>query len=480
MRARVCVVNLGCKVNRVESDWMESAFSEAGCILVPEDQADLIAVNTCAVTGEAQAKTRKAIRHAAALPQHPLVTVTGCVANLFPKELESLSPRVHVLPNKQTLATESLNLLEQSRKESFPSPATFIRSGNIEHSQQDLYSGAESACEGDGPHPPSRVPQPLRGEDCLSRGGCGPSPQGARVFRSRRGVKVQDGCDNRCTYCIVWRARGASRSMPLPSIEAQVRQVLAERADEVVLSGINLGHFRATDETGREIDLGDLIDRVCRLGARMVRLSSIEPPDLTDSVITALARHPEAVCAHLHLPLQAGSDSVLARMGRHYTTAQFATVVERVRAAVPHVSLSTDVIVGFPGETEAEFEETLAFCERMAFSKMHVFRYSARPETEAAAMPCQIDPRTAQKRSERLRALASDLRKHDALSRIGTVERVLVERIDAHGAAHGSTASYHDVVLPAGNHGLTAPGLATVELQAVAPGTEALLVGQAR
>ena len=486
MGTRVCVVNLGCKVNRVESDWMESAFSEAGCVLVPEGEAQLIAINTCAVTGEAQAKTRKAVRHAANLPQHPLVAVTGCVANLFPEELEALSSRVHVFKDKNSLATESLKLLSGSRKEVSTSPT-------------------DKSCEDSPAFLPTRVPQPRSGEDCLSGGGNAGESLGAReikarasaredclsrggyatsprerhhVVRSRRGVKVQDGCDNRCTYCIVWRARGASTSMPLADIESQVRQVLVEGADEVVLSGINLGRFRAIDEFGAQVDLSHLLDRVCALGARMVRLSSIEPPDLTQAVVESMVRNAPAVCHHLHLPLQSGCDTVLARMGRAYTAAEFVRVVERIRALIPNASLSTDVIVGFPGETEEEFEQTLAFCRAMRFSKMHVFRYSARPETEAAQMPCQVNPRVAQRRSERLRALAQKMRRKDAAGRIGCVERVLVERVDKQGAAHGSTASYHDVVLPAGSHGLAGPGLVDVELTGIAREGGAGLLGR--
>ena len=416
--ARVCVVNLGCKVNRVESDCMESAFVDAGATLVPEADADIVVVNTCGVTGEAQGKTRKTVRHAAAQPRRPLVAVTGCVANLFPDELAALAPNVHVYPNKSTLAAEVL-----------------------------------AAWQG------------IAGVAARAENAVLSQPHGA--FRSRRGIKVQDGCDNRCTYCIVWQARGPVRSEPLAAIEQQVRRALSEGANEIVLSGINLGRFCAPDETGQPVDLAGLLDRICALGPESVRASSIEPPDLTPVVVGAMARHGARVAAHLHLPLQAGSDTVLARMGRHYITAEFAAAVAMARDVLPQLSLSTDVIVGFPGETDEEFAQTLAFCRSMAFSKMHVFRYSARPGTPAAAMDDQVDPRVARERSEALHALATELRQADARSRVGTCENVLVEYVDPDGSARGTSASYHDVIVPRGAHECAKPGLIRCSIESV-------------
>lgn len=421
MGPRVCVVNLGCKVNRVESDWMESAFVEAGACLVPESLADVVVINTCAVTGEAEAKTRKAVRHAAALPQRPQVVATGCVANLYPDELEALAPNVRVVASKSALAREVVADWE------------------------------DGPCDGDAL--------------CERVGGVA---HGA--FRVRRGVKVQDGCDNRCSYCIVWRARGRSRSVPLDQVEAQVAAVLAEGACEVVLSGINLGKYRSFLSDGSSCGLGGLVERVCALGVPMVRLSSIEPPDLTSDVVRRMAHRDDQVCPHLHLPLQSGCDTVLARMNRSYDTARFAETVELVRASMPHASISTDVIVGFPGETDDEFEQTLSFCAAMRFSKVHVFRYSARPDTAAAAMPCQVPPAVSRARSARLRALADLLRSEDASRRVGSMETVLVEGIDPCGEAFGTTASYHDVRLPAGSHRLAAPGCIRVELVGLADG----------
>lgn len=411
---RVCVVNLGCRVNRVESDWIEAAFRERGCALVPEEDADLIAVNTCAVTGEAQAKTRKAVRRAATLPRRPLVAVTGCVANLFPSELESLGDNVCVLPAKEELAAVALEIWS---------------------SQGSLGGNGE-------------------------RLGCEPA-EPAGPGRLKRGVKVQDGCDNRCTYCIVWRARGIPRSADPADVEAQVRRVLAEGAREVELTGINLGRYCATGADGAPLGLGGLLHRLAplaRQASAVIRASSVEPPEVNAELVEAMAEHADVVCAHLHLPLQSGCSATLSRMGRRYDADGFARSVELFRSALPHASVSTDVIVGFPGETDEEFAESLMFCEAMGFSKIHVFRFSARPETPAASMPFQVDPLVLRRRSERLRAVAGELRGRDARARIGSVEPILVERVEGP-QGRGTSSSFHDAVVTRPDKGAPSPGL---------------------
>ena len=472
----VCVVNLGCRVNRVESDWMESSFVQSGAVLCAEDEADIIAINTCAVTGEAQAKTRKAVRRAASLPKHPLVTVTGCVANLFPAELEAIGDNVRVLPAKLALVEDALgewgrlnasatkeplgtSLLKQSSplcgcgtRDEASSPS---QQESLQYMQRDDLARVESVSSG-------AVPQARSAEDCLSTEDTFSTSGSHAVFRARRGVKVQDGCDNKCTYCIVWRARGKSLSTPYSLIEKQVRQVLSEGALEVDLTGINLGRYASVDEQGAPLDLAGLIERLVPLirehGA-LLRASSIEPPEVTPELVAAFARNADCVAPHFHLPLQAGSTRVLHRMGRRYNAEQFLEKVALIREALPAAAISTDIIVGFPGETEEDFQETLALSEKAAFSKIHAFRFSARPDTPAAGMPNQIAPEVIRERSERLRILADRLRHDDAARRIGTVEPVLIEQIDEAGNACGTTASHHEVIIPAGEHGLVGPAL---------------------
>ena len=480
----VCVVNLGCRVNRVESDWMESSFVQSGAVLCAEDEADIIAINTCAVTGEAQAKTRKAVRRAASLPKHPLVAVTGCVANLFPAELEAIGDNVRVLPAKLVLVEDSLkaweelhgsltgegedtSLLEQSSplcgcgtRDEASSPS---QQESLQYMQRDDLARVESVSSG-------AVPQARSGEDCLSTEDTFSTSGSHAVFRARRGVKVQDGCDNKCTYCIVWRARGKSLSTPYSLIEKQVRQVLSEGALEVDLTGINLGRYASVDEQGEPLDLAGLIERLVPLvrehGA-LLRASSIEPPEVTPELVAAFERNADCVAPHFHLPLQAGSTRVLHRMGRRYNAEQFLEKVALIREALPAAAISTDIIVGFPGETEEDFRETLELSEKAAFSKIHAFRFSARPDTPAAGMPDQIASEVIRERSERLRILADRLRHDDAARRIGTVEPVLIEQIDAAGNACGTTASHHEVVIPAGEHDMASTALTEVAIVAI-------------
>lgn len=376
--ARVAIVNLGCRVNRVEADVIAAELERHGCRLVGEDEADAIVVNTCAVTGEAEAKTRKTVRHAATRPQRPLVVATGCVANLFSSELSQIAQNVVVQGNKAAVAATVLERLGIAADASRADAVVSLT----------------------------------------------PTPTG----RMRPGIKIQDGCDNRCTYCIVWKARGASRSMDVSQVVSRVRESVDRGAREVVLTGINLGRFCAEGEDGRRVSLPGLIDLLlAQTDVERIRLSSIEPPDVTDELLRTMAAAGERVAPFLHVCLQSGCDATLRRMGRVYDTARFAGVVERARELVPGIALGTDLIVGFPGETDADFDASLAFCERMAFAKMHVFRYSRRPGTPAAKAPGQVDPHVMAERGRRMRDLAARMRREQAQTHVGADELVVVQ-----------------------------------------------------
>ena len=385
---RVALSNLGCRVNRVELDVMALSLKEAGCELVGQRDADAIVINTCAVTGEAQAKTRKAIRHAANLPQRPLVVATGCVASLFADELAAISDRVVVEASKAEVPRRVLACL-----------------------------AAEMSEHGEG-HTVAVIHEP--GTVLPSR----TTPTG----RTRPGVKVQDGCDNRCTYCIVWKARGHSRSV---SYEQVLHEVLAARergAREVVLTGINLGNYRAEDESGSKYALPGLLARLLDdTEVERFRLSSIEPPDVTDELLDVMAQAGSRVAPFLHICLQSGCDRTLRQMGRVYDTASYDHVVTRARDKVSHVSIGTDLIVGFPGESDDDFMQSYDFCRRMGFSRMHVFRYSKRPGTPAAARDDQVDPKVIADRSARMLALADDMRRAEAARHVGSDELIVVQ-----------------------------------------------------
>lgn len=375
----VALVNLGCRVNRVELDLMASELERAGARLASEAEARVVVVNTCAVTGEAEAKARKAVRRAASLPGEPLVVATGCVASLFADELAALAPNVVVERDKSLVAGRVIERLGLS---SGPAP------------------DAAPACS------------------------TTPTPTG----RTRPGIKVQDGCDNRCTYCIVWKARGRARSVSPDKVLLAVREAQARGAREVVLTGINLGCYRSEGLDGRELGLPGLLDLLLeRTDAGRIRLSSIEPPDVTPELCGVMARAGERVAPFLHVCLQSGCDETLRRMARVYRTDLFRRVVEGAREAVPGLALGTDLIVGFPGETDEEFEASLAFCREMRFAKMHVFRYSRRPGTPAATMPGQVDPRVMAERGRRARELADEMRLSEARRLVGARDLVLVQ-----------------------------------------------------
>lgn len=374
--ASVAFVSLGCRVNRVETDVIVSELRRAGMELVREREADVIVINTCAVTGEAEAKTRKAIRHAAGLPQRPLVIATGCVATLFSGELEALAPNVLVEVDKGAVARRVLDELQ------------------IE----------------------------------------GQAPEGSAEFgtvtstgRTRPGIKVQDGCDLRCTYCIVWKARGRSRSVSVPEVVRQVREACAQGAREVVLTGINLGRYRdRTDD--RPVRLPELLEIVLdQTDVGRVRLGSIEPQDVDERLTDVMAASKGRVAPFLHMCLQSGCDETLRRMGRVYDTELFARRMALVRERVEHASFGTDLIVGFPGETEEEFAQTLAFCDRARFSHMHVFRYSKRPGTPAATMEGQVDALVAARRSAQAQELSQKMRIAEARALVGSEDLVVVQ-----------------------------------------------------
>ena len=373
--ASVAVVNLGCRVNRVEADLIAERLEACGCSIVGEDFAQAIVVNTCAVTAEAEAKTRKTVRHCAQLPQAPVVVATGCVASLFSSELEELGPNVVVEPDKSRVADRVADLL-------------------------GLGLGSLPAVLGDKPTP---------------------------TGRTRPGVKVQDGCDNRCTYCIVWKARGASRSVDPDEVVARVAASVGRGAREVVLTGINLGCY-AHERDGATLGLPGLLRRVLdETEVGRIRLSSIEPPDVTPELLRTMAGAGERVAPFLHVCLQSGCDETLSRMGRVYDTALYRERVAMARELLPSLSLGTDLIVGFPGETDDEFARSLAFCAEMRFSKMHVFRFSRRPGTPAATMSGQVEPKVMARRAGEMRALADGMRAEAARALVGGDDLVVVQ-----------------------------------------------------
>ena len=440
------VVNLGCKVNRVESD--DAAARLAACgVETPEAEADLIVVNTCTVTGEAEKKTRKAVRRALRANDRARVLVTGCAAAIDAAFYEALGDRVTVV-GKAQLADAIRDWCEAcSSRSAAGEPADLA---NV------------PAVQAEGPAGLSRGA--ARG---ASETACAPIEQGdvapllhiGSGFRNRVGVKVQDGCDNACTYCIVHVARGRATSRPADEVVRECAAYARAGAGEIVLTGINLGSYcdggrRDPSATRLAGLLRRLLDETADLhgpGALPVRfrISSVEPRDVDDALIDLLAVADGRVCRHLHLPLQAGSSKVLREMARPYDAERFRVLVERLYAAVPELALSTDIIAGFPGETDAEFQETLDVARACRFAKIHAFPYSPRAGTPAAARADQVPPAVKEGRAAMLRALGDELRASERARRAGTVELALVEE-----GGVAMTESYFEVPAPAG----AAPG----------------------
>ncbi len=390
---------LGCKVNQVEAERIAAELIGSGARLVPEAEADVVIVTTCTVTGEADHKARKAVRHAHALAHSPVVVVTGCMAALDDGSLGTLGERVIVEADKAAVPGRVRDLLGMRVAEKRP-------------------------------------------------------PRAGRGFHTRAMVKVEDGCDNFCAYCIVPHVRGVPRSVPLADVAAEVSALRDAGVREVVLTGINIGRY---DDAG--VRLSELIEAVAATGIERIRLSSVEPEHV-DARFLAVAAATPAFCRHLHVPLQSGSDAVLARMGRRYDTAAYAAIVARARETLPGLALTTDVIAGFPGETDAEAAETLAFLERTGFAKLHVFRYSARAGTPAAARDDQVPPATIASRAAALRDLGHRMRVAHLRSQVGLELDVLVEREGEGVSRDGSRVRFDPAsAAPGSRVSLTATGV---------------------
>ncbi len=357
---KVALATLGCKVNQAETEEIAAGLARAGfCRVDFGEPADIYVINTCTVTHVADRKSRNLIRQARRRNERALVVATGCYAEVAPEQIGRLGGVDLVVGNR-----DKAHLVELIR----------------------------DAC-------------PTAGR-----------PVPAARSRTRAFLKVQDGCDNFCTYCIVPRARGRSRSEPLAAVVAAAQARLAEGCREIVLTGVHVGAY-GRDRAGKprqrnggpeSVGLADLLRALLtQTGVERIRLSSLEPEDLGDELLALWREHPDRLCRHFHLPLQSGSDDVLRRMGRRYQTADYAALVERVRAAVPDVAVTTDLMVGFPGEGEAEHRASYEFVRAMRFAGVHVFRYSPRPGTPAARLPEQVPAAVAKARSEEMLALAA-------------------------------------------------------------------------
>ncbi len=411
MARRVAFATLGCKVNQYDTDALAGLFKKAGYNIVDfEEPADVYVVNTCTVTNEGDRKSRQLARRAARRNPSAVVVVTGCYAQTSPEEVQAIPEVDLVVGTHQRGQMPDL----------------------VGELLDDKEEGARSVV---GPLGRDLAFEEL-GVETVSE-------------RTRATLKIQEGCNQFCTYCKVPFARGRERSRKPENVLAEVRRLVEAGYKEVVLTGIHLGSYGRDLDGAGGIDLAGITRMVAAVdGLARVRLSSVEPTDVTPELIRLLAEDPH-VCRHLHIPLQSGNDAILERMNRGYTTAQFAEVVRRVRGAAPEVAISTDVIVGFPGETDAQFASSLAFVKEMAFSRLHVFKYSPRKGTAAARFPGQVAGKVKEVRSQAMIQLGEELALAFHRQFVGEVWPVLFEQAEQPGYIAGLTDNYIKVEVPA-------------------------------
>jgi threonylcarbamoyladenosine tRNA methylthiotransferase MtaB len=401
-RLTASIKTLGCKLNQYEGEQMRLQLQRLGYRVIPyDDGADVCVINSCTVTSRTDRETRRLARGARRLNPGALVVVTGCCAQVKPCEIEAIAEVDIVFGNagKQQLA------------ELIP-PA-------------DGHEGIGSDTDG-----------PVISD----------FSDHTRAF-----VKVQEGCDARCAYCIIPAARGASRSVPTDAVLAQCLALTQAGYPEIILIGTHLGRYGlGLDE---DIDLARLIELIGRTAVPRLRISSIEPREVTDEIIGMVARGGRArsdpaagkLCRHLHIPLQSGCDSVLRRMGRPYETAFYRDLILRVKQAAPDTCIGADVIVGFPGETDAEFEATRSFISELPLSYLHVFTYSERQGTPAAAMPNPVDYELRKARNHVLRDMSEHKRAEFAASMVGKHLEVVLQSPQGNELVRGISDNYLEV-----------------------------------
>ena len=405
---RVAVHTLGCKVNQYESAALEGMFRQRGYQVVDfNGEADVYLINTCTVTQLGDRKSRQLIRKAARANPEALVVVTGCYAQTSPGEVAAV-PGVDLVVGLRDRAG-LVDLVESAQKGA--SPTTLV---------EDMATVREF----------EELPPPVE--------------QG----RVRAHLKIQEGCDSFCTYCIVPHARGPLRSRLPAAVLDEARFLLAAGYREIVLTGIHTGAYGRDLPDGQ--DLAQLVQDIQALpGLLRLRLSSVEPNDITINLIETLALTSVA-CRHLHIPLQSGDDTILKRMGRRYTAAEFSRLVKTIRSMLPGVAITGDVMVGFPGETEEQYEHTCRLVTRVAFTGLHVFKYSPRRGTPAATWPDQVEPGVKETRSRKLIMIGEQLARAYAAEHIDQAVEVLVEQPwrDKIGWLEGLTGNYLRVVFP--------------------------------
>ncbi|SPF32627.1 Threonylcarbamoyladenosine tRNA methylthiotransferase MtaB [Candidatus Desulfosporosinus infrequens] len=421
----VCFVTLGCKVNQTESEAIAQLFREAKYQVVgATEEADVVVVNTCTVTNTGDGKSRRVIRRM--IRQHPesFVVVMGCYAQTAPGEVLGIEGVDLVLGTQDRM--KMIERIEQVRVERKPQNAV-----------REIWEAEEF-------------------EEL---------PQLNEEHRTRAFLKIQDGCNQFCTYCIIPHARGRSRSRLPENVLAEARRLVEEGYPEIVLTGIHTGYYGR--DLGEEWNLASLVRELVKMpGLQRLRLSSIEPMEYTPELIESIVSS-DKVCPHLHMPLQSGSDRILARMNRPYTLNEYRDLLARLRQRIPNLAITTDIIVGFPGESEDDHASTVDFVRSCNFSGINIFPFSKRKGTPAASYPDQVLKILKEHRVKELLAVARNSQEAFVRRFIGKPVEVLIEWIDPKGYALGHTPHYIQVQMPSCEDGeyLVSRQLVTVVLE---------------
>ena len=387
---RIFLDQIGCRLNYGEMETLAGRLQAAGHqILKDADKAQVIVFNSCAVTADAVRGSRKQVRHLHKTNPNARIAVTGCWATLQPQEALALPGVALVANNDQK---DLLHTLLEPWSAEFDDPDDLLRV------------------------------QPTGNPFALTEEGL------ARRSRTRAFIKVQDGCNNKCTFCIVTLARGDSRSRPLAAIVNEIQQLVADGLQEVVLTGVHLGSYGRDLAGDERTDLKALVTAILtETEIPRLRLSSLEPWELADGFFDLWQQWPGRLCPHLHLPLQAGTDKQLRQMARRCTTASFRQLVQAARQAIPDLIVTTDLIVGFPGESAVDFQEGLAFVAEMRFAHAHIFPYSAREGTAAAKFADGVPTAIKKARGQQMRTVVEQTGQQERQRFLGTTRPVLWE-----------------------------------------------------
>jgi threonylcarbamoyladenosine tRNA methylthiotransferase MtaB len=396
---QVAFTTLGCKVNQFESEAIEGLFKQRGYTVVEFDQpADIYVVNTCSVTHLGERKSRQLIRRAVRTNPEAIIVVTGCYAQAAPDQIEKI-PGVDIIIGTQD-RLRIVDIVEQAAKQN--RPLTMVTDIMAAQEFEDI---------------------PLFD-----------APERTRAF-----LKIQEGCTNYCTYCIIPYTRGPLRSRSLESVFREASKLVAAGFKEIVFTGIHLGAY-GRDYTGN-VNLADAIRTVLRVdGLKRLRLGSLESVEISEELID-LMKENSRLCPHLHLPLQSGDDQILAAMNREYTTDEYRRLIRYIQSRVPGIAITTDIIVGFPGETEENFKNSLTFVESLELARIHIFPYSRRTGTPAASFSGQVPEMEKKRRVKMMEGLAAKKAAAFGAQFIGTTMEVLFE---AHhdGVMEGYTSNY--------------------------------------